>query len=242
MHNSQSTALEIQLIIAQLVVFLEKEIIVGKPFDMNFLRLLVEQFLQLVDICLVFGRDEDAVVVHLRHPGLLEVLETHILAGGGGEVVGILRGILEGVDLVEDENLGFTGSTAHLAQRLVDHLYLLLEIRMAHIHHMHQQVGLSHLVERRLEGVYEMGRELADESYCIGEEEGKIVDRHLAHSSVKSREKLVFCKYIALAKEVHDRRLTDVGVAYKRHAGHVAAVLALDALLLVDVLELLFEA
>ena len=86
-----------------------------------------------------------------------------------------------------------------------------------------------------------MCRQLAYESYGVGEQEGEIVDGHLPHCGVERGEKLVFGEDVALAQEVHDRRFSYVGIAYECHARHVAAVLALYALLLVDVLQFLLE-
>ncbi len=50
---------------------------------------------------------------------------------------------------------------------------------MAYVDYMDKYVGVTHLVEGRLEGVYKMGGQLADESYRVGEQEWEVVDDDL---------------------------------------------------------------
>ena len=113
---------------------------------------------------------------------------------------------------------------------------------MAYVDYMDEYVGVTHLVEGRLEGVDKMGGKLADESYGVGEQEGEIVDDDLAHGGVESGKKLVLGKYIALAEQVHQCRLAHVGIAYQCYAGKFSAILALYRLLLVDAFKLGFQA
>ena len=40
---------------------------------------------------------------------------------------------------------------------------------MAHVDHMHEQIGFARLVEGRFERLDQVGRELADETYRVGQ-------------------------------------------------------------------------
>lgn len=110
---------------------------------------------------------------------------------------------------------------------------------MGDIHNMDQEVGLAHLVEGRFEGIDQVGRQLADKADSIGEEEGKVLDNHLANSRVERGEEFVLGKDLALGQKVHDGRFADIGIAHEGHADQSAAVLALGGLLLLDLHEAL---
>ena len=179
--------------------------------------------------------------MHLGHPGLFQLVERDVFAGARGEVVGRLLNVGEGIDFVEYQNHGLVGRVAHLLQGLVHHLDLLLESRVRNVHDVEQQVGLAHLVESRLERVDQVGGQFTDEPYGIGEEEGQVVDNHLAHRGVEGGKELVLGKDLALGQQVHQGRLAHVGIAHQRHAHQFAAVFALDALLAVDAFQLLFQ-
>ena len=98
----------------------------------------------------------------------------------------------ESVDFVEHHNhLLVAVLAAYLGECLVHDVDLLLKLRMAYVDYMDEYVGVTHLVEGRLEGVDKMGGKLADESYGVGEQEGEIVDDDLAHGGVESGKKLV---------------------------------------------------
>ena len=208
---------------------------------MNLPRLQIKHLLEGLDIGVLFGRHEHTVVVHTGHPCLLQLGEGDVLTCGGSEVVGLLLNIGEGVDLVEDHDHRLVAALADLRQRLVDHLNLLLEAGMTDIYYMDQEVGLAHLVESRLEGVYEMGGKLADESHGIGEEEWQILNRNLPHGGVEGGEKFVFGKDVALAQEIHDGGFPDIGISHEGHAGELAPVFTLYALLAIDAFELGLE-
>ena len=207
---------------------------------MQLAHAVVERRAQAFDIRLLAGGDEEAVVAHAGHPRLLQLVERDILAGGRRQVVFFLFHPRVGINLVEHHHLRFVG-TAEVFQRGVDHLYLLLEVGMRDVDDMHQQVGLAHLVESRLERVDQVGGQFADEAHCVGQEEGQVLDDHLAHRRVECGEEFVLCEDVALGQEVHDGRLAHIGIAHEGHADESAAVLALCRLLLVDLLQALFE-
>ena len=112
---------------------------------------------------------------------------------------------------------------------------------MADIHHMHQQVGLAYLVERRFERLHEVRGQLSDEAHGVGQEEGKIVDGHLTDGGVERGEELVLSKHVALGQQVHHRRFAHVRIAHQRHTNETAAVLALRGLLLVYLFQALLQ-
>ncbi len=176
-----------------------------------------------------------------RHPHLAELLERNILAHARSQIILILLHMGESIDFVKHHYHRFVGTVTHLAQRLVDHLDLLLEMRMRDVDHMHQQVGLAHLVESRLERIDKMSGQLAYETYGVGEQKRQIVDNDLAHRGVERGEKLVFGKHLALAQHIHQSRLAGIGIAHESHARELAAVFALHGLLLVDGAQLLLQ-
>ena len=106
---------------------------------------------------------------------------------------------------------------------------------------MHQKIRLAHLVERRLERLDQLGRQLTDKPDGIGQQERQVIDNHLANSRIECREQLILGKDITFAQQVHEGRLSDVRIAYQRHTDHLSAVLPLDALLLVDIHQLTFQ-
>ena len=110
---------------------------------MNLLRLLIEHLLEGIDVGLLFCGDKDAVVVHFRHPGLLEFIKRDILLFFRSEVIRVFGGIRECINLVEHQNHRFFGGTAYIRKCLVHHLDLLFELGMADIHHVHKDIRLS---------------------------------------------------------------------------------------------------
>ncbi len=112
---------------------------------------------------------------------------------------------------------------------------------MRYIHHVHQDIGLAHLVESALEGIHKMRGQLADEAYGVGKQKRQIVDNHLAHRGVERCEQLVLGKHVAFAQQVHQSALAHVGVAHKSHTGELAAVFPLHGFLAVDGAQLLLE-
>ena len=160
---------------------------------MNRFNAIVEECFQLIDIRFLAGGDEDAIVVQLRHPSLLQLLQRDILALDRREVVLLFWDIGEGVNLVEDYDTrdlrhGLLGLATCflllgpwvglfdfglLGKQFVDgllhHFVLLLEVRVRYIHYVDQQVSLAHLIQRGLEGLHQVVGQLADESHGVGE-------------------------------------------------------------------------
>ena len=144
------------------------------------------------------------------------------------------------VYLVENKNCRFI-STSKVFQRIVDDLDLLLEVGMRDVNDMQQEVSLAHLVERRLERVDQVGRQLADEPHRVGEQERQITDDNLSDGRVEGCKELVLSKDITLGQEVHQRRLAHVGIAHECRAYEPSAVLSLGALLPVDLSQAFLE-
>ena len=144
------------------------------------------------------------------------------------------------VDLVKHDDRGLVRASQFL-ERLVDHLYLLLKVGMRDVNDVNQQVCFTHLVERRLKGIYQIGRQLADKPYGVGQQKRQVADDNLSHSSVEGGEELVLSKDLTLGQQIHDRRLTDVGVAHKSHTDEPSTVFALCGLLFVDLFQPLFQ-
>ena len=129
---------------------MEEEIVIGIALHMDRLNAVVHERAQGINIFFILSRDEDAVAAEARHPGLLQVLERVVLARHGREVIFLLRHIRKIVDLVENDDGRFL-LLAYLADGLLDDLVLLLEIGVADIHHVDEQIRLAHLVQGRFE-------------------------------------------------------------------------------------------
>ena len=208
---------------------------------MDGLGLVVKQFLEAVDVLLLLGADEDAILAHAGHPSLLQLLEGDVLTQARREVVLVLGHMRELVNLVEDHDHLLAAGITHLLQGAVHHLDLLLELGMRDIDNVDEDVAVAHLVEGALEGFHQMGGQLADEAYGVGQQERQVRNHHLAHSRVKGSKELVLGKHLALAQHVHQRGFAHVGIAHKGDARELAAVLALGHLLLVELGQFLLE-
>lgn len=102
-----------------------EEIIVREPLGMNLTNLGVDDLTQLIEIGLLARRDENTLSLP-RHPRFLKIVKGEILSRCGREIVIILRGIGESVDLIENYDRGLVGAV-ELFESLVDNLDLLFE-------------------------------------------------------------------------------------------------------------------
>ena len=208
---------------------------------MYFFCFLVKQILELVYVYTLFGRDKYTVVVHAAHPCFSEIIERDVFAGHGRKVVRIFGSISEGVYLVEDHDHRLFRGIAYIGQSLVDYFYLFLEIGMADIHHMYQNIRLTHFVESRFEGVYKMRRQFADESDCVRQQKRQIFYNHLAYGSVECGKEFVLGEDIALAEKIHECRFADIGISDESYTGKFSAIFPLHYFLLVNGDKFLFE-
>ena len=85
-------------------------------------------------------------------------------------------------------------------QCLFDNLYMLLEVRMRYVHHMHKDVRLTNLVQCTLESLDQLMRKLPDESHGVAQKEWYIFYYDLAHSCVESSEQFVFRKNVTFSQ------------------------------------------
>ena len=112
---------------------------------------------------------------------------------------------------------------------------------MRYIHHMHQQVCLTHLIEGRLKRLHQIGGQLADETDSVSQQERQVVNDHLTDSSIEGGKEFVLCKDITLGEQVHHRRLTHIGIAHQCHTNQSATILTLRCLLLVNLQQTFFQ-
>ena len=208
---------------------------------MDLLGFLVNHIFQFGDVQLLLGRYENSVTAEAAHPRLFKFFESYVLTRARSKVISVLLDMGVGVDFVEHHNHRLLAAAADVVERFVDNLYLFLEIRMGDVDNVNQQIGLANLVEGRLERLDKMGRQLADKPYGIGQKHRQIVYDDLPDSGVERGEKLVLGKHVALAQQVHQRRLADVGISDEGNARQLAAVLALHCLLAVDGSQLLLK-
>ena len=106
---------------------------------------------------------------------------------------------------------------------------------------MYKNVGVAHLIERSLERLHQVGGQLAYESHSVGEQEWQVFYHDLATSGVERSKKLVLGKHFALAKQVHKRGLSHIRIAHKGYSRELAAILALNGLLLVESAQALLQ-
>ena len=137
------------LLLCFLLVVLEQEVVVGVFLHVELSDAVVERALELVDGYVLACADKEAVAVHRGHPHASQLVEREVLARGGREVVVVLGSEGVGINLVEEHHLRLVG-TAQVGQRLVNDVDLLLEVGVRDVHHVYEQVGLAHLVERAL--------------------------------------------------------------------------------------------
>ena len=67
----------------------EQEIVVRILLHVELLYAAVEKVLEVVDIQAFAGRNKDAIVAESCHPRVLQLIERHIFARGGCQVVGV---------------------------------------------------------------------------------------------------------------------------------------------------------
>ena len=171
-------------LLLRIPVIVEEEVVERIFLDVELAYATIEEVAERFDVRPFACGDEDDVenvscrrIVPLgssgsaRHPGLHQFVERGVFASGRRKVVLGLGGEGIGVHLVEDEKLRMVG-TSEVAERTVHHLYLLLEVGMADVDDMYQQVGLAGFVEGALERFDEVGGKFADETYGVGKEEG----------------------------------------------------------------------
>ena len=112
---------------------------------------------------------------------------------------------------------------------------------MRDVHHVHQQISLTHLIKGTLKALYQIGGQLADKAHRICQQERQIVDGHLPHSGIKGGEELILCKHFALGQQVHHRTLSHIGIAHQGHTNQATSVFTLGGLLFVDLCQTLFQ-
>ena len=217
-----------------------EEIVERVAARMDLAHHAVEIRTELLDVRALESREEDARRIGPGDPALPEVVERAVFARRRSQVILLLFDIGVGIDLVEDQVDRFVAGT-DLLQGLLDHGDLVLELRVRDVHHMHQQVCLADLVERRFERLDELRRELADETDGVGQQEREVVEDNLAHRGVERREELVLGENLALRDKVHERRFSHVRISDERHTDHRTTVRALYGHLAVDLLEVLLE-
>ncbi len=112
---------------------------------------------------------------------------------------------------------------------------------MGDIHHMHQQIGLTNLIEGALKGLHKICRQLSDKAYGIGQQKRKIAYNHLAHRRIKRGKEFVLRKDFGFGQQIDEGGFSHIGITHQRDTDKTAAVLALRGFLTVDIRKTLFE-
>ena len=126
---------------------------------------------------------------------------------------------VEPVNFVEDHD-GRLARRADFRQHRVDRGDLLRRLRMADVHHMQQQVGLDHFLQRRLEGLHQAVRQFADETHRVGQEY-ILVGRQPQppRGRVQRGEQFVLRQRVRAGQGVEQGGFAGVGVADDRGQG-----------------------
>ena len=181
---------------------LPKEVVEGISSGVDFGNHLVDVVSELFYADSFFGRYEDAGGLLRRDPAVLELLEGEVdwLFWREGEfVVGF---VAVGIDLIEDDELGFVAG-ADVAERLLHHFHLLFEAGMGDVDHMEEDIGLADFVQGALESLDQLGGKLADETHGVAEQEGDVLDNYLSHGGVQGGEEFILRKDVRFGQEVH---------------------------------------
>jgi hypothetical protein len=85
---------------------------------------------------------------------------------------------------------------------------------MRYVYHMQQAIRLAHFIERALEALYQMVRQLADKANGIAQQERRLLVHHFPRSRVQGSEELVLGEDLALAEDIHQGALAHIRIAY----------------------------
>ena len=173
-----------------------EEVVEGIASGVDLAHHAVEILPELVDVGPPFGREEDAGGVGLGDPALFQVFERTISRVEGVRSSGSLLHISISVHLVENQINRFIPRHRYPVTS-VHHGDLVLELRMRNIDHVQQQVGFTHLVEGRFERLDQFGRQFADETHGIRQQERQVVENHLSHRRIERGEEFVFGEHLA---------------------------------------------
>ena len=146
--------------------------------------------------------------------------------------------LAEQVRLVEDEEHRLLVQP-EVHQHLVDDEPLLLPERMAGVHDVEQQIGVTRLLERGAERGDQMVGKLADEPDRVGEQHARVLSQiHLARERVERREQAVLDVDVRAPRHAaQDGGLARVRVAHERRLVRPRARLALHRAVLLHVRE-----
>ena len=115
---------------------------------------------------------------------------------------------------------------------------------MARIYHVHQHIGLDHLLQRRVKCRHQLMRQIADEAHRVhGQELAAIGQPHATDCRVQCRKQQVFHKYPCAGERIQECGLAGVCVPHQRRHRHarLLPVSALDGTTLSDALHLLLQ-
>ena len=129
-----------------LLIVLEEEVVIRIALDMNRLNAIIHQSAERVDIVFIFRRDKDAVLAQPRHPGIAEIAKREILSPYRREIIFLFGGICKIINFIEHHYTRDIFLT-NIIDCLFHHFVLLFEVRMGDIHHVNQEIRLTHFVE-----------------------------------------------------------------------------------------------
>src|SRR5688572_8368903 len=119
---------------------------------------------QLIDICSLYGRDENSIAVGFTLPFFFQIIQDLLLYF---RLQPFIKGVfLVHVHLVEDGNRWLVESF-YVLQGAVYNPELVLELLMRNIYNMQKYIRLPDLIKSALETLNQVMRKFADESYRI---------------------------------------------------------------------------
>ena len=129
------------------------------------------------------------------------------------------------IDLVRDLEDRMRGTIeAELGENVLDVLALRLALRMGNIAHMHDQIGVEHILERRAERGDQRSREVGNEADRVDEIDAFAMRQaDEASGGIERGEQHVLGDDTRRGEAIEERRLAGIGVADERDHGMRAA-------------------
>ena len=117
-------------------------------------------------------------------------------------------------------------SPAPSSSRTVLHRLLLGdEVRIRGVHHLEQQIGAQHLLQRGAEGVDQVVGQLVDEAHRIGQDDLAVrLERDPPRGGIQGRERHVGHERVGIGQGVQERGLAGVRVAHQGHDRHLGPI------------------
>ena len=177
---------------------------------------------QLVDICSLYGRDENSIAVGFTLPFFFQIIQYLLLYFGLQPFVESV--FLVHVHLVEDGD-GWLVEGFDVLEGAVYNPELVLELLMRNIYNMQKYIRLPHFIQSALKALNQVMRKFADETDGIGEENVLVGGQAQAPRRwIERGEQYIFGQRRRTGERVEQSRFACVGVTDNRGERPLAAL------------------